>query len=54
MLGAFDIRYLLRTVVKGQALVDLVAEFTEEQEQASSEEVGTPEIGLRVNAISSQ
>ena len=54
MLGTFDIRYLPRTVVKGQVLADLVAEFTEEQEQASSEDVGTHEIGLRVNAVSSQ
>lgn len=54
MLSTFDIRYLPRTVVKGQVLAYLVAEFIEEQEQASSEEVGTPEIGLRVNAISSQ
>jgi len=54
MLGTFDIRYLPRTVVKGQVLADLVAELTEEQEQASSEEVGTHEIGLRVNAVSSQ
>jgi len=28
-LGAFDIKYIPRTVVKGQVLVNLVAEFTE-------------------------
>ena len=27
--GAFDIKYMLRTLVKGQVLADLVAEFTE-------------------------
>ena len=29
ILGAFDIRYMPRTVVKGQVLADLVAEFAE-------------------------
>ena len=29
ILGAFDIRYMPRTSVKGQVLVDLVAEFAE-------------------------
>ena len=29
ILGAFDIKYMLCTFVKGQALADLVAEFTE-------------------------
>ncbi|XP_030955756.1 uncharacterized protein LOC115977871 [Quercus lobata] len=29
ILGAFDIRYMSRTAVKGQVLADLVAEFTE-------------------------
>ena len=29
ILGAFDIKYMPRTSVKGQVLVDLVAEFTE-------------------------
>ena len=29
MLGAFDIKYLPRTAIKGQILADLVAEFTE-------------------------
>ena len=28
-LGAFDIKYMPRTSIKGQVLVDLVAEFTE-------------------------
>ena len=29
ILGAFDIKYMPRTSVKGQVLIDLVAEFTE-------------------------
>ena len=29
VLGAFDIKYMPRTSVKGQVLVDLVAEFAE-------------------------
>ena len=29
ILGAFDIKYMPRTSVKGQVLADLVAEFTE-------------------------
>ena len=29
ILGAFDIKYMPRTSVKGQSLADLVAEFTE-------------------------
>ena len=29
ILGAFDIKYIPRTSVKGQVLADLVAEFTE-------------------------
>ena len=28
-MGAFDIKYMSRTSVKGQVLTDLVAEFTE-------------------------
>ena len=38
IMGAFDIRYMPRTTVKGQVLVDLIAEFTE----PSSEEGGGP------------
>ena len=29
ILGAFDIKYMPRTSIKGQVLTDLVAEFTE-------------------------
>ena len=35
ILGAFDIKYMPRTSVKGQVLVDLVAEFTECLEEAN-------------------
>ena len=28
MLGAYDVRYILRTAIKGQVLADFVAEFT--------------------------
>ena len=31
ILGAFDIKYMPRTSIKGQVLVNLVAEFTELQ-----------------------
>ena len=31
ILGAFDIKYIPRTSIKGQVLTDLVAEFTEPQ-----------------------
>ena len=38
ILGAFDIKYMPRTSVKGQILVDLVAEFTEpEVDELSSD-----------------
>ncbi|XP_075633465.1 uncharacterized protein LOC142605924 [Castanea sativa] len=37
ILGAFDIKYLPRIVIKGQVLVDLVAEFTEYPEGAIAE-----------------
>ena len=41
ILGAFDIKYMPRTSVKGQVLADLVAEFTEPH----LEEV-TPMLGM--------
>ena len=34
ILGAFDIKYMLRTSVKGQVLTDLVTEFAELPEEA--------------------
>lgn len=53
MLGAFDIRYLPWTVVKGQVLADLVTKFTEESDQFDSEEVRRLEKEVRLNIISS-
>ena len=38
LLGAFDIKYMLRTSVKGQVLADLVAEFAEPAVEAVAEE----------------
>ena len=35
ILGAFDIKYMPRTSVKGQVLADLVAEFTEPEAEGS-------------------
>lgn len=54
MPGAFDIRHLPLTAMKGQVLVDLVAKFTKELDYAGPEEVGMPEEGLRVNVVSFQ
>ena len=36
ILGAFDIKYMPRTSIKGQILVDLVAEFTEPERTTTS------------------
>ena len=38
LLGAFDIKYMPRTSVKGQVLADLVAEFAEPTVEAMAEE----------------
>ncbi|XP_075649724.1 uncharacterized protein LOC142620209 [Castanea sativa] len=38
ILGAFDIKYMPRTSIKGQVLVDLVAEFTESPSEMEDEE----------------
>ena len=38
ILGAFDIKYMPRTSVKGQVLADLVVEFTEAPIEESGEE----------------
>ena len=45
-MGAFDIKYMPRTVVKGQVLADLVAEFTESPIDVEAEEyrVGVSQI----------
>ena len=52
ILGAFDIRYLPRTTVKGQVLAGLVSEFNKELDQAGPEEVEMPKEGLRINLVS--
>ena len=48
LLGAFDIKYMLRSSVKGQVLADLVVEFAEpsvetitEKEDMDGKSVGT-------------
>ena len=38
ILGAFDIKYMPRTLVKGQVLADLVAEFAEGPTENESKE----------------
>ena len=38
ILGAFEIKYMLRTSIKGQVLADLVAEFTKSQVEEEDEE----------------
>ena len=40
ILGAFDIKYMPRTSVKGQVLADLVAEFAELPEEAKVKQHG--------------
>ena len=46
--GAFDIKYMPRTSVKGQVLADLVAEFAELPEEAEVKQHGMDEksVGL--------
>ncbi|XP_075649916.1 uncharacterized protein LOC142620433 [Castanea sativa] len=48
ILGAFDIKYMLRTSVKGQVLADLVAEFTEPslEESAKGSHMDEKSIGM--------
>ena len=52
ILGAFDIRYMPRTVVKGQVLVDLVAEFTEPTPEGGGGTLNPD--GKLISAISQQ
>ena len=40
ILGAFDIKYMPRTSVKGQVLVDLMAEFTKSPVEEEMEKQG--------------
>ena len=48
ILGAFDIKYMPRTLIKGQVLTDLVAEFAEGLAENESEEhrMGEKSVGL--------
>ena len=48
IIGAFDIKYMPRTSIKGQVLADLVAEFVESPAENESEEhrMGEKSIGL--------
>lgn len=46
MLGAFDIKYLPCTAIKGQILANLDTKFTKEREKDGTEEGGTLEIKL--------
>lgn len=52
MLGAFDIKYMPRTSVKGQVLADLVAEFTEPHLEEAAQTPGAE--GRQVGAIALQ
>ena len=52
MLGAFDIKYMPRTSIKGQVLVDLVAEFAK---SSTKEKVEKQDMdGKLVSMVSSQ
>ena len=52
IIGAFEIKYMPRTSIKGQVLIDLVAEFTESQVEEEDEEYSSR--GNQVQAISQQ
>ena len=52
LLGAFNIKYMPRTSIKGQVLVDLVAEFAEPSVEAVAEEEKMD--GKLVGTISAQ
>ena len=52
ILGAFDIKYRPRTSIKGQVLVDLVAEFAKSPVEVKDEEHNSE--GKQVKAISPQ
>ena len=52
LLGAFDIKYMPRTFVKGQVLADLVTEFAEPSVEAVAEEKNID--GKSVGTISAQ
>ena len=50
ILGAFDIKYMPRTSIKGQVLADLVAEFAEYPEEV---EMGIETLGERLVGVGS-
>ena len=50
ILGAFDIKYMPRTSIKGQVLADLVAEFAECPEKV---EMGSETLGERLVGVAS-
>ena len=52
LLGAFDIKYMPRTSVKGQVLADLIAEFAEPPIKAIAKEENMD--GKSVDTISTQ
>ena len=52
VLGAFDIKYMLRTFVKGQVLTDLIAEFAEPPIETIAKEENMD--GKSVGTISAQ
>ena len=52
ILGAFDIKYMPRTFVRGQVLMDLVAEFAESPLEVEAEKRGMD--GKLVSMISQQ
>ena len=56
ILGAFDIKYMPRTSIKGQVLADLVAEFTEcpEEVEMGSETLGERLVGVAANQRGSE
>ena len=54
MLRVFDIRYRPHTMIIGQILADLVAEFIEELDQVNLEEARTPEEEVRMNLVLAQ
>ena len=51
ILGAFDIKYMLHTSIKGQVLADLVAEFAEYPEEMNVENHGIDEKSVGVISV---
>ena len=51
MLGAFDIKYMPRTSIKGQVLVNLVAKFAECPEEMNVEKHGMDEKSIGIISV---